>query len=143
MHTEVERKSRYTKALFIGGVNASDTVAAQIEMFCVLPNNARRSTTLDNGKEFVGHTKLKDIGMNTFFADPYSSWQRGTNEHHNGLIRRYLPKGTDFSGVTQEELDDITEEINTRPRKCLGFYTPKEVFLGELNNQGVAIQPRM
>ncbi len=66
--------------------------------------------------------------MHTYFADPYSSWQRGTNEYHNGLLRRYLPKGTDFSHLTTEELDDILLEINNRPRKCLGFYTPIEVF---------------
>ena len=73
--------------------------------------------------------------MNTYFADPYSSWQRGTNEYHNGLLRRYLPKGTDFTGLTQEELDDILWEINNRPRKCLGFYTPLEVFRKHLTDR--------
>jgi len=62
------------------------------------------------------------------FADPYSSWQRGTNEYHNGLLRRYLPKGTSFVDLTQEELDDIVWEINNRPRKVLNFNTPQEVF---------------
>ena len=66
--------------------------------------------------------------MVTYFADPYSSWQRGTNEYHNGLLRRYLPKGTSFADLTQEELDDIVWEINNRPRKVLNFNTPQAVF---------------
>lgn len=66
--------------------------------------------------------------MKTFFADPYASWQRGTNENHNGLIRRYLPKGTSFNDLTQEELDDIVWEINNRSRKILNFSTLQEVF---------------
>ena len=66
--------------------------------------------------------------MKTYFADPYSSWQRGTNEYHNGVLRRYLPKGTDFDTIDDEELKDIVEEINNRPRKCLGWSTPREVF---------------
>ena len=81
--------------------------------------------------------------MKTYHCDPYSSWQKGTNEYHNGLIRRYLPKKTDFSTITQEELDDIVNEINNRPRKVLNYNTPKEVFEAYLNNLGGAIQPRM
>ena len=68
--------------------------------------------------------------MKTYFADPYSSWQRGTNEYHNGLLRRYLPKKTAFTILTQEELDAIVEEINNRPRKVLQYKTPLEVFSG-------------
>ena len=82
------------------------------------------------------------MGIRTYFADPYSAWQRGTNEHHNGLIRRYLPKGSDFSELNQEDLDDILWEINNRPRKVLDYATPKEVY--ELNlKQSVRIQSRM
>ena len=66
--------------------------------------------------------------MGTYFADPYSAWQRGTGEYHNGLLRRYFPKGTDFSQVTQEELDEVVWEINNRPRKVLKYKTPQEVF---------------
>ena len=84
---------------------------------------------MENGGENYIHFGLTDrLGMKTFFADPYCSWQRGTNEFHNGLIRRYLPKGTDFSTVTQAELDDIVWEINNRPRKVLEYATPLEVF---------------
>jgi IS30 family transposase len=67
-------------------------------------------------------------GMGIYFADPYSPWQRGTNEQTNGLMRRYFPKGTDFSKVTQQEVDVVVEKINKRPRKCLGYRSPYEVF---------------
>ena len=142
IHTEVERKSRYLIAAKIDGINSKETIKAQLKIFSSLPLSARKTVTLDNGKEFHLHSKLKEIGINTFFCDPYSSWQRGTNEQTNGLIRRYLPKKTDFSTISQEELEEITREINNRPRKCLGFYTPYEVFSKELGIK-VAIQSRM
>lgn len=143
VHTEAERKSRFFLAVKVGRIDSQETIKVQRCIFGKLPPRARKSTTLDNGKENHYHSELKGLGMDTYFADPYSSWQRGTGEYHNGLLRRYLPKGTDFSSLTQEELDDILDEINSRPRKCLGYYTPKEVFLKELNSQGVAVQPRM
>ena len=71
---------------------------------------------------------LHEHGMKTYFADPYSSWQRGTNENHNGLLRRYLPKGTNFNTVSESELQDIIAEINDRPKKILGFKTSAEVY---------------
>lgn len=122
-------------------IDSSEAIKAQQHIFSRLPAQARKTVTMDNGRENHLHIKLKGLGMSTFFCDPYSSWQRGTNEHHNGLIRRYLPKKTDFSILTQQDLDDIVEEINDRPRKCLGFYTPKEVFFRELQKGRVAIQP--
>jgi IS30 family transposase len=79
--------------------------------------------------EFAFHHKLADtVGALTYFCDPYSSFQRGTNEHFNGRIRRYLPKGTSFDDVSQEELGEYVKEINNRPRKVLGWLTPAEVF---------------
>ena len=141
LQTEVERKSRYLKAYPKQSTYADSTIQAQIKIFSSLPKQSRKSTTLDNGSEFVLHTKLKQIlNMDTYFADPYSSWQRGTNEYHNSLLRRYLPKGTSFDNLTLEELKDILTEINNRPRKCLNFYTPKEVFLRELKKVGGAIR---
>lgn len=83
--------------------------------------------------------RLKEIGLKTYFADPYSSWQRGTNENTNGILRRYFPKKTDFRTVTQEELDAVVLEINMRPKKVLQFQTPLEVFTQELH--AVRIQP--
>lgn len=128
-HTEVERLSRITFAIKVKTISSEEAVEAQREIFGFLPVNARLSTTLDNGRENHYHKKLKqELGMDTYFADPYSSWQRGTNEYHNGLIRRYFPKKTNLSEVTQEELDDIVFEINSRPRKVLKYQTPLEVF---------------
>lgn len=140
MHTEIERKTRFTMATFLKTLEAEETARIASQMYRNLPPEAKKSTTLDNGKEFTKHNK---IGVPTYFCDPYSSWQRGTNENTNGLIRRYLPKKTDFSKVTQKELDDIIEEINNRPRKCLGFHTPREMFEKELLTIGARIPTRM
>jgi len=85
--------------------------------------------TYDRGKEMAEHERLaKRLAIQIFFADPYSPWQRGTNENTNGLLRQYLPKGTDLSGYTQRELNAIAHRQNTRPRKCLVFPTPLEVY---------------
>lgn len=128
IHTEVERLSRLLLAKKVDTISSQDTITAQLELFKVLPKVACKSTTLDNGKENHKHFRLKEINMSTYFADPYSSWQRGSNEWHNGLLRRYFPKGTDFTKVSQEELDEVVFEINNRPRKVLQFRTPLEVF---------------
>jgi len=125
-----------TFALKVTSITSEEGLKAQTEIFTNIPENARLSTTLDNGRENHFHKKLEQkVGIKTYFADPYSSWQRGTNEYHNGLIRRYLPKGTDFSTLTQEELDEIVTEINNRPRKVLGYQTPLEVFNKHLVNR--------
>ncbi len=114
-------------------LTAQQTLKAQMKMFKAIPESARQSTTLDNGMEFVEHTQLRsELAMEPYFPGPYSAWQRGCNEYHNGLLRRYLPKGTSFKDLTQEELDEIVAEINDRPRKCLGYNTPREVFESNL-----------
>lgn len=93
--------------------------------------------TCDNGKEFACHQEITaKTGIPVYFATPYRSCERGVNEHHNGLLREYIPKKTDFSSLTQEELDTIANRLNNRPRKVLGFYTPKEVVSGVV---GVAL----
>ena len=126
IHTAVERKTRYLLAHLLPAKTASDTITAQLKLFVQdWPQFVRRSVTMDNGLEFVEHTKLQSISMATYFADPYASYQRGTNENHNGLLRRYLPKRTSFENLTQDELEDIVAEINHRPRKCLGYQTPR------------------
>jgi transposase, IS30 family len=140
MHTEVERKTRFAMAMFLKTLKASETAQVASNMYEDLPPEAKKSTTLDNGLEFAEHKKFS---ISTYFADTYASYQRGTNENTNGLIRRYLPKKTDFSKVTQKELDDIIAEINDRPRKCLGFYTPREMFEKELKAIGARIPMRM
>ncbi len=129
MHTEVERVSRFYTAIPITSTGADETVAAQIRFFSTLPAHAVRSVTADNGIEFARHHRLADtLAVPTYFADPYSAWQRGTNEHFNGRLRTYLPKGTDFTTISGPELADILAEINNRPRKVLGWQTPAEVF---------------
>jgi transposase, IS30 family len=141
IHTEVERLSRFLLASKVKNLTSKETIKVQKQMFLNLPQKARKSTTLDNGRENHLHTRLrKKLNMKTYHCDPYSSWQKGCNEHHNGLLRRYLPKKTDFNNINQEELNDIVEEINTRPRKCLNYQTPKEVFKSCLKKLGVAIQ---
>ncbi|MCF6443122.1 IS30 family transposase, partial [Pseudoalteromonas luteoviolacea] len=99
-------------------------------MFSEIPPNKRRTLTLDNGKEFSLFKELEDpLSIDIYFADPYCSWQRGTNEHTNGLIRRYFPKKTDFSTITEEELAEVVYKINSRPRKILNYQTAEEVFV--------------
>jgi IS30 family transposase len=118
--------TRFLNAKIIPDKTAASTRSAQKEIFAEVP---AVSTTNDNGHEFSEHEQLtEDIGVVSYFADPYSSWQRGTNEYHNGLLRRYLPKRTSFIGLTQNDLDDMVWEINNRPRKCLGFKTPQQLF---------------
>lgn len=129
IHTMVERRSRYYLGVKLSQVAADPTLQAQLDMYRVLPAHAVKSVTADNGSEFAHHYKLADtIGVPTYFADPYSAYQRGSNEHFNGRLRKYLPKGTSFKDLTQEELDEYISEINNRPRKVLGWATPAEVF---------------
>ena len=106
IHVEVERVLKLTRAQKINSITGEETIKAQQEIFSSLPQKLRKTLTLDNGRENHLHIRLKKLGVLTFFCDPYSSWQKGTGENTNGLIRRYLPKGTDFSTLTQGELDD-------------------------------------
>lgn len=86
--------------------------------------------TSDNGKEFAGHERIVErLGGDFYFATPYHSWERGLNEHTNGLVRQYFPKGTDFTILTEEQVDEVARKLNSRPRKILNFETPAEVFL--------------
>jgi IS30 family transposase len=116
-------------------LTATQAVEASIKIFGPLPEKARRSTTLDNGSENTKHTEVKEaLGVQAYFADPNSSWQRGGNENCNLWIRYYFPKGTDFSTITHEEVRDVEFELNNRPRKRLNFKTPQEVFTEYLNH---------
>lgn len=136
VHTEVERHCRMMLATKVASLTSRAGVDAQKRLFGPLPAHARRSTTMDNGTEMHLHTELHiDFGMDTCFADPYSSYQRGTNEHHNGRLRRYFPKGTDFTQVSETELQAVITAINDQPRKCLGWLTPSEVFQEHLQSE--------
>ena len=89
----------------------------------------KKTMTYDNGIEMAKHKKItQKTGMKIYFAHPYSSWERGTNENTNGLIRRYLPKGTSFAQISQKQLQIIQEKLNNRPRKILGYNTPQEMM---------------
>jgi len=100
-----------------------------------------KSLTFDNGKEGVCHTDIRDgYGVETYFCDPYASWQKGGVENLNGLLREYLPKGTDLATLTEEQLRVIQERLNNRPRKKLGYRTPNEVY-AQATKEGGALNP--
>ncbi len=133
IQTLLERKTRFYQARIIERIDSEYGVKAQYELLKLFPKQARKTLTLDNGKENYNHQKLVNLlGIKTYFADPYCSWQKGSNENHNGILRRYIPKKTDLSDLYHVELDAIIEEINQRPRKCLNYETPKEAFTREL-----------
>ena len=133
IQTMLERKTRYYQAQILPGIDSEYGVKAQRDLLKVFPKAARKTLTLDNGKENYNHEKLKRwLGITVYFCDPYCSWQRGSNENHNGVLRRYIPKKADVTNLSQEDLDAIIEEINHKPRKCLKYQTPHEVFTYEL-----------
>ena len=130
--TLVERKSGFAVLAKVAHKTA-DLVGRAIEDK-LKPLNARVNTlTVDNGKEFANHQAIDQaLGIQTYFADPYCSWQRGSNENFNGLLRQYIPKKRRMETVTDEELTMIQNKLNHRPRKRLGFKTPYEVFHASL-----------
>jgi IS30 family transposase len=128
--TLVERTTRYTLLIpLLQGKDAESVRIAMVKRLSCLPESLIKSLTYDQGKEMSQHTQFTvDTGMQVYFADPASPWQRGTNENTNGLIRQFFPKGTDFSLVSEKELRRVEDLLNGRPRKCIGFKFPKEVF---------------
>jgi IS30 family transposase len=127
--TLVERKSGFVLTRKVLDRTAQRVRRAIARAFAHVPPELRRTLTLDNGKEFSQHEQLsRSLGLNVYFAKPYCAWQRGTNENTNGLLRQHLPKGTDFRTISHHELAHLTERLNTRPRKRLGYQTPNEVF---------------
>jgi transposase, IS30 family len=127
LYSLVERKTRLLKLARVRGRDGKRTAAAVIRRLGPLPKRARRTLTMDNGFEHGRHQSITSaIGIRCFFCDPYSAWQRGTNENRNGLIRYYFPKGTDFARLTRAEIERVESAINNRPMKCLGFKTPNE-----------------
>jgi IS30 family transposase len=127
--TCADRTSRYLIARKVEAC-AAELVAEKLQQTIRrLPAAKRRSLTLDNGREFARPTALeKKLDVPIYFAHPYHAWERGTNENTNGLLRQYLPKGTDLSQVPEEQLQSHVRQLNHRPRKCLRFQTPLEVF---------------
>ena len=124
----IERKTRYSCLVKVKDKSAPSVTAGTYlkmrQFMAVL-----LTITSDNGKEFAWHQHLTNaLGVDIYFARPYHSWERGTNENTNGLVRQYLPKKTDFTQITDEEVQCIEEKLNNRPRKCLGYKTPKEMM---------------
>lgn len=127
--TLVDRRSRFTIVLKIQSKNADHVHEKLKQRLKDLDEEHRRSITFDNGTEFARcHRLEKHLGMELYFADPGCPYQRGTNENTNGLIRQYFPKGTDFRDVSHVETRRVEKLLNRRPRECLGFRTPAEVF---------------
>jgi len=132
--THVERKSRFLKASLLENRKAETFNSAATPVYQQLPEALRQTLTVDNGKEFSRFKELESCTkLKVYFADPYSAWQRGTNENTNGLLRFYFPKGTDFSQVSEDELNRAIKRLNHRPRKCLGYRTPYEVMRDALS----------
>jgi len=127
--THVERKTRYTQAAKLASKSAEDYTIAALEIFKKIPSAKIKTFTVDNGKEFANFKQMeKGLAAKVYFANPYHSWERGTNENTNGLLRQFFPKGTDFNLVIQKEIDTAINLLNNRPRKCLKYRTPAEVF---------------
>lgn len=130
--TLVDRKSRYLLAGKVESKKASDNRQVIEKLLCSVTVN---SISFDNGVEFAEHELIeKTFNTKVYFADPHSPWQRATNENTNGILRFFFPRSSDFHLISQEDVDYVVNLLNNRPRKCLGWATPSEVF-----HQGVAL----
>ena len=136
LNTLVERVTGLVFITKISNTTAAETTRAVTERLAPLPKWIRQTMTVDNGHENANHEQTaRTLGLKIYFAHPYHSWERGTNENTNGLIRWYLPKKTNFATISDEHVREIEHRLNTRPRKRLGWKTPQEVF-----NQRVALK---
>jgi IS30 family transposase len=125
----VERKSGFTLLARVADRRAATVRAAAEQRLVALPPSLLRTATFDNGKEFAEHERLSaTTGLTIYFAQPYAAWQRGTNENTNGLVRQYVPKGTDLKATSHHAVAAIETSLNDRPRKRLGYRTPREVL---------------
>ncbi len=123
-----ERKSRLALLRKVERKTAQAVADAVIELMKSLPVRTH-TITADNGQEFADHERIaKELNTDVYFAHPYSSWERATNENMNGLIRQYFPKKCSFAAITETEIEFAMERLNNRPRKCLGFKSPNQVF---------------
>jgi transposase, IS30 family len=141
--TVVERMTGYLTLVPLPDGHTADAVAdALITRLAAMPSWFASTLTWDNGTEMARHARITEqTGVNVYFADPHAPWQRGSNENVNGLLREYLPKGTDLSRYTAAQLQAIQDELNDRPRKRFGYRTPREELAKLLENQSVATTP--
>jgi IS30 family transposase len=131
----VERTSRYLILVQLDDAKAPTVHQGFVHEMKDVPETLRKSLTYDRGKEMALHKQVAaDLNLTVYFADPHAPWQRGSNENTNGLVRQYLPKGSDLSSHSQVELNAIAESLNTRPRKKPGFFTPEEIYLANLSH---------
>lgn len=127
--TLVERKSYFLAAGLMTDKRPETCNKAILEAFGEIQNRSIKSITFDNGSEFCQHKILQEgLECKVYFADPYSAWQRGINEHTNGLLRRYFSKKMNFKNLTQNDVDEVVNKLNNMSRKSLGYKTPYEVF---------------
>ncbi len=127
--TWVDRSKKYLVAYKLPHKAAQGLVDGAEKAFRKIPRKYRKTFTVDNGKEFANHKELsKRLGCKVYFAHPYHSWERGLNENTNGLLRQYLPKNRSLADLTDNELAKIVNKLNNRPRKSLGYRTPREAF---------------
>lgn len=134
LSTTVERKTRKVMIFRPTDQTALAKANLTIARYRRLPFEAKRTMTYDNGLEAAAHeTVTAAIGMKFYFAKTYSSWQRGTNENRNGLVRYYLPKTIDLDTISDAQIKQVENQINNRPMKCLAYQTPNEVFASEMN----------
>ncbi len=139
--TLVERKSLLTLIRKLETKDADTVASAIIDAYMDLPKSWAKTITFDNGTEFACHERVsRETGAAVYFAAPYSSYQRGTNENTNGLIRRIIPKKMSFKSISQERLDIIEAELNNKPRKKLNLKSPNEVFKKQRLDQFVALR---
>ena len=131
--TLVERTSRYVILVKVDGKDAASVNRALKRRIRMLPTDLAASLTWDRGMEMAHHVDFTmSTGVQVYFADPQSPWQRGSNENSNGLVRQYLPKGTDLSIHSQQQLNGIARRLNTRPRKSLDYATPAATLAAPL-----------
>ncbi len=140
--TLVCRKTLFVMLVKMDGATAVHALKGYEQAFSPLDEALRKTLTYDQGKEMALHKKLAEsTGLKIYFADPHSPWQRGICENINGLIRQYLPKGTDLSVYSQRQLDHIAWSLNTRPRKTLGWHTPAQMFFEHCFENKIDVQP--
>jgi IS30 family transposase len=140
--TLVDRKTLFVMLAKMEACTAQAALEGFATAFGHIDASLRKTLTYDQGKEMALHAQLSErTGLQIYFADPHSPWQRGINENTNGLLRQYLPKNEDLSRFTQRELDQVAWMLNTRPRKSLGFRTPAEVFFDHCISKRITLDP--